>query len=90
MGITRAGNFLFGFTSKSIVFFERKSDSRVKNSQSLPSLLKKSDRVKSDGSDGLLGITWGKAVKNIRKILIFSSERFARITSETLTLLFTE
>ena len=56
--------------------------------------LNKSNRAKSDGSDSLLGTKRGKAVKNIRKIRIFSSEllvfweSFPRITSKSNTSLF--
>ena len=52
--------------------------------------LKKSNRAKSNGSILLLGIKRGKAVKNIQKIRIYSSEmlvfweQFAWITSKSL------
>ena len=46
----RVGNSLIGFSSESLVFCERKSDSPVKNSKS----------QLSDGSDLLLGIKMGE------------------------------
>ena len=55
---SRVGNSHFGFLSKSLFFCERKSN----ESKSL--FWKKSDRAKSEGSDLLLGIKRGKAVKN--------------------------
>ena len=49
-------------------------------SESLPSLFKKSDRVKSNSSDSHLGIKIGKAVKTDKtwqKLQTFSSESLA-------------
>ena len=63
----RVGNSLFGFSSESLIFCERKSKivicsfPRVNHSRSL---FLKSDGVKSDGS---VSLKRGKAVKNCQK-----------------------
>ena len=51
------GNSLFGFSSESLVLCEGKSEIKI---HSFP-------RAKSDGSNSLLSIKWGKAIKNCQK-----------------------
>ena len=58
--LAQGWEFALGFPSKLMIFCELKSDSHLTNAnRSRQSVLK------SDGSDSLLGIKRGKAVKNI-------------------------
>ena len=52
-------------------------------SKLLPSLFKKSDRAKSGGSDLLLGIKMGKAVKTVKNI-VKTTNLFEQIPHVTL------
>ena len=74
------------FCANLLFFCEQNSDLLFSKSESLPLCsLKKSDGVKSDGSDSLLGLKVGKAVKNCQKhdenneisieSLVFESQR---------------
>ena len=58
------------FCANLLFFCEQNSDLLFSKSESLPLCsLKKSDGVKSDGSDSLLGIKLGKAVKNCQNMM---------------------
>ena len=74
------------FCANLLFFCEQNSDLLFSKSESLPLCsLKKSDGVKSDRSDSLLGLKVGKAVKNCQKhdenneisieSLVFESQR---------------
>ena len=52
-------------------------------SELLPSIFKKSDRAKSGGSDLLLGIKMGKAVKTVKNI-VKTTNLFEQIPHVTL------
>ena len=57
---SRVGNSLFGFLCVSLVIYVQKSKIAIHS-------LKKREGAKSDGSDSLLGIQMGNAVKNCKK-----------------------
>ena len=58
--LAQGWEFALGFPSKLIIFCERKSDSHLTKANR-----SRQPFLKSDGSDSLLGIKRGKAVKNI-------------------------